>query len=176
MDIHNLSVTREWCNYVREPLGGTVAPSYSLFKPVRWTERWKESRRKTQSKDTKQRRDFSLYEPRSCRLAARRHLTLTLFVPTTPKVNDFTHYCKWILVFTLDPRCNEYSGLLLLSGCPEVRLYVKIKLIAHRVQRRITVLVNFSDYSLGRLLTMQPACACACKGADMLLFTGLDHL
>ena len=62
----------------------------------------------------------------SCSLAARRHLTLTLFVPTTPKVNDFTHYCKWCLVFTLSHRSNEYSRPLLFSGCPEVRLYVKI--------------------------------------------------
>lgn len=68
---------------------------------------------------------FALYVAPSCSLAARRHLTLTLFVPTTPKVNDFPHYCKWCLVFTLRRRRNEYSRLLL-SGCPEVKLYVQI--------------------------------------------------
>lgn len=89
-------------------------------------ERVLERRRKIESKDWKQERDFSaLYVAPSCSLAARRHLTLTLFVPTTPKVNDFPHYCKWCLVFTLSHRRNEYSRLLL-SGCPEVRLYVKI--------------------------------------------------
>lgn len=36
------------------------------------------------------------------------------------------HYCKWRFVFTLSHRHNEYSRLLLFSGCPEVRLYVKI--------------------------------------------------
>lgn len=83
-------------------------------------------RRKTESTDRKQERDiFALYVAPSCSLAARRHLTLTVFVPTTPKVNDFTHYCKWCLIFTLSHRCNEYSRLLLLSACPEVRLYVK---------------------------------------------------
>lgn len=91
-------------------------------------ERRMERRRKTESRDRKKERDFffcSLCSP-SCSLAARRHLTLTLFVPTTPKVNDFTHYCKWCLIFTLSHRCNEYSRLLLLSDCPEVRLYVKM--------------------------------------------------
>lgn len=82
-----------------------------------------------QKAETERRRGIfffcSLCSP-SCSLAARRHLTLTLFVPTTPKVNDFTHYCKWCLIFTLSHRCNEYSRLLLLSDCPEVRLYVKM--------------------------------------------------
>lgn len=90
-----------------------------------------ERRRKIESKDGKHKRDFflsffSLYVAPSCSLAARRHLALSLFVPTTPKVNDFTHYCKLCLVFTLSHRRNEYSRPLLLSYCPEVRLYVKI--------------------------------------------------
>lgn len=90
-------------------------------------ERGIERRRKTESKERKQESIFfALYVAPSCSLAARRHLTLTLFVPTTPKVNDFTHYCKWCLVFTLSQKRNEYSRPLLLSGCPEVRLYVKI--------------------------------------------------
>lgn len=69
---------------------------------------------------------FALSVAPLCSLAARRHLTLTLFVPATPKVNDFMHYCKWCLVFTLSRRRNEYSSLLLRCGCPEVELYVKV--------------------------------------------------
>lgn len=88
-------------------------------------------RKKREKKDKKQRQKagegfFALYVATSCSLAARRHLTLTLFVPTTHKVNDFTHYCKWCLVFTLGHSSNEYSKPLLFSGSPEVRLYVEI--------------------------------------------------
>lgn len=93
---------------------------------VQEKERGIERRRKIESKTESRRGIFALYEAPSCSLAARRHLTLTLFVPATPKVNDFTHYCKWCLVFTLSHRRNEYSRPLLFSGFPEVRLYVKI--------------------------------------------------
>lgn len=132
-----------------------------------------EGRRKTESKTESRRRFLALYVAPSCSLVARRHRTLPLFVPTTPKVNDFTHYRKWCLVFTLSHRSNEYSRPSLFSGCPEVRLYVNIcpKTDSKQSSEWDVAKTSMMMFYLDWLVCMLPACVCASKAADTFLFT-----
>lgn len=122
---------------------------------------------------------LGLYVAPSCSLAARRHLTLSLFVPTTPKVNDFTHYCKLCLVFTLSHRRNEYSRPLLLSYCPEVRLYVKICPQTDRKrssEEEGNKMAKISEMMVWTALSVCSRHACALvKAADTFLFTWPHH-